>query len=81
MPLTGGKFEMLVALTDRANQVLTRDILMDLLRGRQTGPEDRAIDVAISRLRRKLEPAGGPPQLIKTVRGGGYVLAAEVVRA
>jgi len=81
VPLTGGEFEMLVALADRANQVLTRDILMDLLRGRQAGPEDRAIDVAISRLRRKLEPAGGPPQLIKTVRGGGYVLAAEVVRA
>ncbi len=81
VPLTGGEFEMLMALAERANQVLTRDILMDLLRGRQTGPEDRAIDVAISRLRRKLEPGGGPPQLIKTVRGGGYVLAAEVVRA
>ncbi len=81
VPLTGGEFEMLTALADRANQVLTRDILLDLLRGRQAGPEDRAIDVAISRLRRKLEPGGGPPQLIKTVRGGGYVLAAEVVRA
>ncbi len=81
VPLTGGEFDMLVALAERANQVLTRDMLLDLLRGRQAGPVDRAIDVAISRLRRKLEGDGRAPQLIKTVRGGGYVLAAEVVRA
>ncbi len=79
-PLTGGEYELLVILVERANQVLTRDMLMDLLRGRQTGPFDRAIDVAISRLRRKLEDDGRHAQLIKTVRGGGYVLAAEVVR-
>ncbi len=42
---------------------------------------DRAIDVAVSRLRRKLEDDGRNPQLIKTVRGGGYVLAADVERA
>ena len=81
VPLTGGEFDMLAALAERANQVLTRDMLLDLLRGRQAGPVDRAIDVAISRLRRKLEGDGRNPQLIKTVRGGGYVLAAEVVRA
>ncbi len=81
VPLTGGEFDMLAALAERANQVLTRDMLLDLLRGRQAGPVDRAIDVAISRLRRKLEGDGKNPQLIKTVRGGGYVLAAEVTRA
>ncbi len=80
VPLTGGEFDMLTALAERANQVLTRDMLLDLLRGRQAGPVDRAIDVAISRLRRKLEGDGRNPQLIKTVRSGGYVLAAEVVR-
>ena len=77
-PLTGGEYELLVILVERANQVLTRDMLMDMLRGRQSGPFDRAIDVAISRLRRKLEDDGRNSQLIKTVRGGGYVLAAQV---
>ena len=80
VPLTGGEYDLLVALLDRANKVLTRDMLLDLLRGRQAGPFDRAIDVAISRLRRKLEDDGRHAQLIKAVRGGGYVLAAEVVR-
>lgn len=79
--LTGGEYDLLVALVERANRVLTRDMLLDLLRGRQAGPFDRAIDVAISRLRRKLEDDGRNSQLIKTVRGGGYVLAATVERA
>jgi two-component system, OmpR family, response regulator len=78
--LTGGEYDLLLALVDRANRVLTRDMLLDLLRGRQAGPFDRAIDVAISRLRRKLEDDGRNAQLIKTVRGGGYVFAADVER-
>ncbi|WP_323990174.1 response regulator [Nguyenibacter sp. L1] len=80
VPLTGGEYDLLMALLDRANRVLTRDMLFDLLRGRQAGPFDRAIDVAISRLRRKLEDNGRNAQLIKTVRGGGYVLASDVER-
>ena len=71
---------LLQVLVERPNRVLTRDMLLELLRGRQAGPFDRAIDVAISRLRRKLEDNGRQAQLIKTVRGGGYVLAAEVTR-
>ena len=78
--LTGGEYDLLIALLERANRVLTRDMLLDLLRGRQAGPFDRAIDVAISRLRRKLEDGGRNAQVIKTVRGGGYVLAADVER-
>ncbi|MGI4955302.1 MAG: response regulator [Janthinobacterium lividum] len=81
VPLTGGEYDLLAALVERANQVLNRDMLLDLLRGRPAGPFDRAIDVAISRLRRKLERDGSDPQLIKTVRGGGYVFACEVTRA
>jgi len=81
VPLTGGEYELLVILVERANRVLTRDMLMDLLHNRQPGPFDRSIDVAVSRLRRKLEDDGRNPQLIKTVRGGGYVLAATVERA
>ncbi|MBX6373990.1 MAG: response regulator [Acetobacteraceae bacterium] len=80
VPLTGGEYELLVILLERPNRVLTRDMLMDLLHNRQAGPFDRAIDVAVSRLRRKLEDDGRNPQLIKTVRGGGYVLAASVER-
>jgi two-component system, OmpR family, response regulator len=80
VPLTGGEYDLLLALVERANRVLTRDMLLDLLRGRQAGPFDRAIDVAVSRLRRKLEDDGRNSQLIKTVRGGGYVLAATVER-
>jgi two-component system OmpR family response regulator len=79
--ITGGEYELLVALLDRPNRVLTRDMLLDLLRGRQAGPFDRAIDVAVSRLRRKLEDDGRHSQLIKTVRGGGYVLSTPVDRA
>jgi two-component system OmpR family response regulator len=78
--LTGGEYELLLVLLDRPNRVLTRDMLMDLLRGRQAGPYDRAIDVAVSRLRRRLEDDGRNPALIKTVRGGGYVLATTVDR-
>jgi two-component system OmpR family response regulator len=80
VPLTGGEYELLMILLDRPNRVLTRDMLMDLLHNRQPGPFDRAIDVAISRLRRKLEDDGRNPSVIKTVRGGGYVLSAVVER-
>jgi two-component system, OmpR family, response regulator len=80
VPLTGGEYDLLLALAERPNRVLTRDMLLDLLRGRQAGPFDRAIDVAVSRLRRKLEDDGRHAQLIKTVRGGGYVLATTVER-
>jgi two-component system OmpR family response regulator len=76
--LTGGEYDLLLALVERANRVLTRDMLLDMLRGRQAGPYDRAIDVAVSRLRRKLDDNGRNPELIKTVRSGGYVLAASV---
>ncbi|MGH3261422.1 MAG: response regulator [Trebonia sp.] len=78
--LTGGEYDLLLAMLERPNRVLTRDMLLDLLRGRQAGPFDRAIDVAVSRLRRKLEDTGRSAQLIKTVRGGGYVLASTVER-
>lgn len=81
VPLTGGEFDLLVILLERPGRVLTRDMLMDILHNRQPGPFDRAIDVAVSRLRRKLEDDGRNPQVIKTVRGGGYVLAAPVERS
>ncbi len=81
VPLTDGEYDLMVVLAERPNRVLPRDMLLDLLRGRSSGQFDRTIDVTVSRLRRKLEDEGRQAQLIKTVRGGGYVLAAEVERA
>jgi two-component system OmpR family response regulator len=58
--------------------VLTRDQLIDLMLSRDAGPFDRAIDVQVSRLRRRLGEDGRESAVIKTVRGQGYVLAADV---
>lgn len=76
--LTSGEFELLQAMLDLPNQVLTRDQLMNCMHGRDAGPFDRAIDVQIGRLRRKIEIDAAHPRLIKSVRGAGYVLATTV---
>lgn len=78
--LTGGEYDLLATMLDRPNRVLNREMLLDLLHNRQAGPFDRTIDVAVARLRRKLQDDRRHAQLIKTVRGGGYVLAAIVER-
>lgn len=78
--LTGGEFSLLHALVERAGRVLNRDQLLDLTQGRAAGVFDRSIDNQISRLRKKIEPDAKAPTIIKTVRGGGYVLAAKVTR-
>jgi two-component system, OmpR family, response regulator len=62
-------------------RVLTRDQLMDWIKGRSWDALDRSIDVAISRLRRKIEPDATAPCLIKTVRNGGYLFAVPVERS
>ena len=71
--LTTGEFELLAALVNHANQVLSRDRLLDLSRHREAGPFDRTIDVQVGRLRRKLGDDSKNPQLIKTVRSSGYI--------
>ncbi len=76
--LSGGEYELLVAFLERPQFVLTRDQLLDITRGRDAGPFDRAIDMQVGRLRRKIEADPRTPELIKTVRGGGYVLASQV---
>ena len=80
-PLTSGEFRMLHALLLRPQQVLTRDYLMNCIHGRDAGPFDRAIDVQLNRLRRKLEVDPRQPRLIKAVRGAGYLLAVPVVES
>ena len=81
VPLTSGEFDLLHALAVRPGRVLSRDQLLDITKGRSAQLFDRAIDVQMSRLRRKIEVDPKVPQLIKTVRGGGYMLSAEVRRA
>jgi two-component system OmpR family response regulator len=76
--LTAGEYDLLIALAERPRRVLNRDQLIDLTRGRSAAPFDRSIDVHISRLRRKLRLAPDAADIIKTVRYGGYVFAAEI---
>ncbi|MBT5195622.1 MAG: response regulator [Rhodospirillaceae bacterium] len=78
--LTGGEFELLCALANRPNRLLSREQLLDQTRGRDAVPFDRAIDVQISRLRGKIEVDPKNPAIIKTVRGAGYIFAVEVRR-
>ena len=78
--LTTAEFNMLAMFVRRPSRVLSRDNIMDLLKGHEWSPFDRSIDSLIVRVRRKIEPDPDAPRLIKTVRGVGYVFAAEVKR-
>jgi two-component system, OmpR family, response regulator len=80
VPLSSGEHRMLEVLVARAGQVLTRDQLLDLTRGREAGPFDRSVDNQVSRLRRKIEADPKDPQHIKTIWGGGYRFSTEVKR-
>jgi two-component system OmpR family response regulator len=79
-PLTAGEFDLMVAFAEHPGRVLSRDQLLDLTRGRAAVAFDRSIDVQLSRLRRKIERDPKAPELIKTVRGGGYILSCPVER-
>jgi two-component system OmpR family response regulator len=78
--LSSGEFALLRAFLEHPQRVLTRDQLLDFARGRDAFAYDRAVDVQVSRLRRKLEAATGGGDLIKTVRNEGYIFAAAVRR-
>jgi two-component system OmpR family response regulator len=78
--LTTGELNLLSALLASPNRPLTRDQLLDRIRGAEWTPFDRSVDAQVSRLRKKLEPDAAKPTLIKSVRGVGYVLAAPVER-
>lgn len=78
--LTTGEFDLLLAFVSNPGRVLDRDRLMDLTRGRAWDALDRTIDAQISRLRKKIEPDTRRPELIKSVRGVGYLFAAKVRR-
>ena len=76
--LSGAEFRLLRIFLEHPNRVLNRDQLLNLAKGRDADPFDRSIDLQVSRLRQKLGDDAKSPQLIKTVRSEGYVLAAEV---
>lgn len=78
--LTTAEFNLLLMFVRRPTRVLSRDNIMDLLKGHDWSPLDRSIDSLIVRLRRKIEAAPDVPRLIKSVRGVGYVFAVEARR-
>ncbi|MGN6500588.1 MAG: response regulator [Tsuneonella sp.] len=80
VPISTAEFRLLTAFLDHPRRVLDRDRLLDMVQGREAHLFDRAVDNQVSRLRRKIEGDSRNPQLIQTVRGGGYRLAADVRR-
>jgi DNA-binding response OmpR family regulator len=81
MPLTGGEFDLLCTFAQHPGRVLSRDFLLERTRGREAAPFDRTIDVQVGRLRKKLELDTEDPQIIKSVRGAGYILVPGVTSA
>lgn len=79
--LTSGEFDLLCAFVRHPGRVLSRDFLLEHTRGREAGPFDRTVDVQVGRLRKKLEVDTEQPQIIKSVRGAGYILVPPVSRA
>ena len=78
--LTTGEFDLLTTFVRHPGRVLSRDFLLEQTRGRDGGPFDRTIDVQVGRLRKKLEADPDDPQIIKSVRGAGYILVAPVTK-
>ncbi|MFN4298050.1 MAG: response regulator [Brevundimonas sp.] len=78
--LTGGEFDLLMVFLTHPQRVLNRDQLLDWTRGRSAAPLDRTVDVQLSRLRRKLSDDPRHPEMVRTVRGGGYLFSPAVER-
>lgn len=80
IPLSTGEYNLLHAFVTHPRRVLSREQLLDFSQGRELAAFERSIDNHISRLRKKVEENASDPKLIKTVWGGGYMLAAEVTK-
>ncbi|GJD42762.1 Transcriptional regulatory protein OmpR [Methylobacterium cerastii] len=79
--ITGAEFDLLHALCLRPGRVLSRDQLLDLTQGRSAGPFERSIDVLVSRIRQKIERDSRNPEIIRTIRSGGYLFTPDVTRS
>jgi two-component system OmpR family response regulator len=79
--LTSAEFDLMQALCERAGRTLSRDQLVDITQGRSAGAFERSVDILISRIRRKIERDPHRPEMIKTVRSGGYLFTPDVVRS
>ena len=79
--LTSGEFDLISVMAERANRLLSRDLLLELSKGRDADVFDRSIDITISRLRQKIEDDPKNPQFIKTIRGKGYIFVSDPSRA
>jgi len=79
--LTSVEFGLLEVLLRSAGQVVTREKLAATVLGRKFAPFDRSIDMHVSKVRKKLGDTGGSEDLIKTVRGSGYIFAAALENA
>ncbi|MFK4625254.1 two-component system OmpR family response regulator [Bradyrhizobium diazoefficiens] len=79
--VTSAEFDLLRTFCERPGRVLSRDSLLDLTQGRNTGSFERSIDVLVSRIRRKIEPNPHDPTIIKTVRSGGYLFTPRTEAA
>jgi DNA-binding response OmpR family regulator len=71
--LTSAEFDLLRVFTERPNRVLSRDDLVDALKGFERDPFDRSIDIRVTRVRRKIETNSSAPSYIRTIRGEGYL--------
>jgi two-component system, OmpR family, response regulator len=78
--LSGGEFDLLLTFLEHPHRTLSRDQLIDLARGSTHIAFDRSVDVQVSRLRNKLEQDPRNPELIRTIRGVGYMFLPEVTR-
>lgn len=76
--LTSAEFDLLLAFCRHSQRTLTRDQLLDLSQGRSATLLDRSVDILVSRIRRKIESNARDPELIKTVRSGGYIFTPDV---
>lgn len=79
--ITSGEFDLLALFARHPHRVLSRDQIMDLLKGHDWAPNDRSIDNQIARLRKLIEPGGQQPRLLKTVRGAGYSFTPKTLKA
>lgn len=75
--LTPGDFALLEAFVARPNRILSRDALIELIKGYERSPFDRSIDVRVTRLRKKIEPNPEQPQYIRTIWGKGYMFTPQ----